>query len=290
MTHAGAYLLNADTELVSAADLDANALASFGEKWAVPKTYADPLVMLDAEPIDILSICTPTITHSEIFEAALSAGTKTIFLEKPISQDPHEARRMVDLARHRQVAVNYYRRWNREIRSLRDDIRSGDWGEPISACVRYTKGLWVNGSHFVDLFRWFFGEPEAVRTLRHHDGPAPDDRGVDFSLSFSNGLTVDFHHLPGAEYVFLDVEIYFRAGRVAMRQRGQFIETDVAMREPQFGDFNILGHQGRRETAWKSCLTTAISELVAQRRDGGNPACGMMDGCRVVELCTEIAA
>ena len=289
MTHAGAYLLHPETVLAAVADVNVQNLEDFKQKWGVQSTYRDYQEMFGAESIDIASICTPTNTHSQVLAAALDVGIETIFVEKPISQNRDEARRMVAQAEGRQVAVNYYRRWNNSIRNLREDIDSGRWGHPIAACVRYTKGLWVNGSHFIDLFRWFFGEPQSVRTFRRHGRADTDDPGYDFALTFANGLAVDFHHLPDASYVFLDVEIFFRNGRVSLRQRGQIVQTEIGVPEPKFGSFHILGGSQTKETSWQFCLPTAVRELVAQRDAGEPPACTLEDGCRVVEICEKIA-
>ena len=53
-THAGAYHLCPDTELIAAADTDNNTLDRFSKKWNVRNAYIDYAEMLEKEDIDIV--------------------------------------------------------------------------------------------------------------------------------------------------------------------------------------------------------------------------------------------
>ena len=59
-THAGAYHLCPETNLIAVADTDPEVLKRFGEKWGVEKLYGDYREMIDNEEIDIVSLCLPT--------------------------------------------------------------------------------------------------------------------------------------------------------------------------------------------------------------------------------------
>ena len=162
LTHAGAYKLCPGTELIAAADTNVESLKNFGEKWKIDKLYIDYRKMLEVENIDILSLCLPTSEHYNAFQLVCEKDIPAIFCEKPLSYDLKEAEEMVEMSRGRVVSVNYFRRWNSTLSQVREEIRRGDYGRVINGTSRYTKGIFVNGSHIVDLIRWFLGEPEEV--------------------------------------------------------------------------------------------------------------------------------
>jgi predicted dehydrogenase len=76
---------------------DAAATASFAENWDFPERCADWLEVVRRDDIDIVDICTPTDTHSDIAVAAANAG-KQIFCEKPCAMSFAQAKKMAEAA------------------------------------------------------------------------------------------------------------------------------------------------------------------------------------------------
>lgn len=285
VTHAGAYRFCARTDLVAAADTSAEALSAFGGTWGVRNLYADYREMLARMEPDIVSICLPPEAHLKAFEAACEAGARAIFLEKPVAQDLEEARRMPAVAGGRPVAVNYFRRWNPTLRSLREDLRMGVYGRPIRVTVHYVKGLVGNGSHFVDLLRWFFGEPVETRPLRIFDEPKGDP-GADFEMGFEGALVATFINLPHPDYILQDLDIFTERARLVMGQRGQKLLRFLPVEEPYYRMFPILRLDGGvRETEWRNCSLRAVEELITCLEGDGNPSCTLDDGLRSLEIC-----
>ena len=54
--------------------------------------------------------------------------------------------------------MNYTRRFVPEIRSIREAIKSGNYGAFLTGTGYYGKGLLHNGSHMVDLLQFLVGE------------------------------------------------------------------------------------------------------------------------------------
>lgn len=288
LSHAGAYRACSRTRLAAAADVDRGRLAAFGRKWAVERLHSDYRALLAEEDIDILSVCLPAAEQPRVFEAACRAGVKAFFLEKPLAADLAAAGRVARLARGRVVAVNYFRRWNLSLRGLREEFRSGRHGAPLHAVLRYTKGVCGNGSHLVDLARWWWGEPAEVRTVRRHAGSG-EDPGVDFGLRFAGGWWAHFLHVPSAPYVFIDADILTEKGRVVVSQRGQRIRRFGLAREPHYGSFEILRDVSDRETLWRRCLVSAVSELARCLDRGGRPSCTVEDALAALRICRRAA-
>ncbi len=63
-SHAGGYDATDEIELVAVADVDEETLERFGEAWEIPseRRYVGHEAMLDAEDLDVVSICTPRIS------------------------------------------------------------------------------------------------------------------------------------------------------------------------------------------------------------------------------------
>ena len=287
LTHAGAYHLCPHTELVAVADPDPGKLKSFQKKWCVERGYADYKQLLKNESIDIISLCLPTEHHFAAFKASVKHDVQAIFCEKPLSYNIDEAQRIVEIAEGRVVSVNYFRRWNPTIAGVAKDIEEGKFGKTINVVVRYTKGLLTNGSHLIDLTRWFWGEPKNIgfiRTVQNDDL----DPGIDFSLTFEGGLLVYFIHIPNVHYVFIDVDILTEKGRVVISQRGQRLTEYSAVQEPNYRLFNILENGRETETEWRKCMSRAVEEIVSCLKNGGEASCTLEDGYRAVEICHQI--
>ncbi len=288
-THAGAYHLCKETRLTAIADISEKALNQFSQKWEIDNCYTDYKDLLDKESIDILSICLLTEKHYEVFKYACEKGVPAIFCEKPLSYDLKEARDMVEMSNDRVVAVNYFRRWNPALFQLREELCGGKFGRVLNATIHYTKGLFVNGSHLVDLMRWFFGEPNDVRLIRTTWQDARDF-GIDFAMTFSNNITSFFLSVQDANYVFINIDILTEKGRIVIGQRGQDIERHEEIVEPHFQRFDILKRVETKETQWRDCLTLAVQEMVDCLKNGGQVSCTSEDGLRALEICCEVVS
>lgn len=102
--HLGGYMRRKDCEVVAVVDPD----QTVGQKKGVdvvesatgkkPVWYADLRKMLDDKSIDLVSIATPNHWHSLSAIWAMQAG-KHVYVEKPVSHNVMEGRRVVDAAR-----------------------------------------------------------------------------------------------------------------------------------------------------------------------------------------------
>lgn len=287
LTHAGAYHLCDKTELIAAADTDPEALKNFGEKWKVQKLYADYREMLETELIDILSLCLPAEGHFEAFKFACQKDIQAIFCEKPLSFDLNEAKEMVRMSDGLVIAVNYFRRWNPTILQLKEDIQKGKYGKVKRVTAHYTKGLIGNGSHLIDLMRWFFGEPDEIQVMKYYNSDSKNP-GVDFSLSFEGNIKTYFPHVPDVSYVFIDIDILTDKYRVVLGQRGQRLQKFGLKNDPYYPNLDILEIIEDTETNWRNCLLRGVEEIVSCLRYGGQPTCNAVDGLRTVEIFHEI--
>lgn len=148
----------------------------------VPHAYDDWRQMLAAHAFDLVCIATPTVLHAPQTLAAINAGAH-VLCEKPTAMNATEAARMLAAAEAagRLHMIDHELRFNpnrARIHSLIAEGTLGDvrhviitnigpsWNDPASR----PKGDWwslsdqgggrlgANGSHQVDLLRWWLGE------------------------------------------------------------------------------------------------------------------------------------
>ena len=99
--HIPAYRnLDEEIELVGICDLNEEALKQTAEKFGIPNTFTDAGEMLEKLQPDIVSICTPTLTHVPLVKLALEAGANVI-CEKPLALRYKDALDMYELAREK---------------------------------------------------------------------------------------------------------------------------------------------------------------------------------------------
>ena len=167
-------------------DLDREKAESTARKFSIPKVY-DTLNDLLADPaVEIVEIAVHPWQQFEVACQAIAAG-KHLLCQKPLSDSFAQAVETVRLARAAGVklAVNQQMRWDPAIRAVYDLFDKGWLGQPTEASIQVSLGFELEGSwgatsprfevmlhsiHYLDSFRFLFGEPEWV-TSRHARHP-----------------------------------------------------------------------------------------------------------------------
>ena len=94
-----------------------------------PRAFGSAEELATADDVDIVHICTPNSSHSDLAEMALSAG-KHVICEKPLATSVQDARRLVELAASSPAvnAVPFVYRFYASVREARLRIARGDAG------------------------------------------------------------------------------------------------------------------------------------------------------------------
>lgn len=154
------------------------------------------------DDVDAVVVCTPPYVHAEIGIAALRAG-KHVLCEKPMTRSVADAERLVATAREtgRTLKCGFNHRHHPAVREAKRLLDSGTLGRPLFArCVygicgrpgyedewradpaRAAGGQFIEqGTHAIDLFRWFLGEVTEVACMtgiQYFKDQALDDNGM----------------------------------------------------------------------------------------------------------------
>ncbi len=161
---------------------------------------------------DAVWVCTPTAAHRAAVDEALAAG-RAVFCEKPLDRDLARADALVDAVAASGVAsqCGLVLRSAPVFRALRDIVRAGELGAPMTAVFRDDQYFPIRGTyasqwradvaqagggcliehsiHDVDILRFCFGEVDAVaaRTANHAGHEGVEDLAT-VSLTFASGV------------------------------------------------------------------------------------------------------
>ncbi|MCK9222098.1 MAG: Gfo/Idh/MocA family oxidoreductase [Limnochordia bacterium] len=181
--HIPSWRARKDAEIVAIADINEQKLKQVKEKFMVPHAFTDYREMLAMDEIDVVSVCTPNLTHGIISKDALKAG-KHVLCEKPVAVTGKEAEDIAQTAKavDRIFMGAFCRRFEAASQEMRRRIEQGELGNVYYAKAGYLRrsgipglGGWFTdksrsgggcmldiGVHALDLTYWLMGAPEPV--------------------------------------------------------------------------------------------------------------------------------
>jgi predicted dehydrogenase len=155
------------TKIVAVADADLKGLAVAAQKLGGVKAFADYRIMLAEIKPDIVAICPRHIhEHRDMIVAAIAAGVKGIYIEKPFVRTLVEADEIVKLcaAKGVRLAIAHRNRYHPVLASVKRLVDAGEIGELKEVRVRGKQDqrgggldLWVLGGHGFNLATLFTG-------------------------------------------------------------------------------------------------------------------------------------
>ncbi len=197
--------------IIAAADRDQSKVEAYAQDFNVAATYTSVEQMLAEITPDILDIATPPATHAAFVALGLGRA-ETVVCQKAFCRDLVEARATAALAAdapNRLVVHENFRfePWYREIKRQLDSgrlgdiyqitfrLRPGDGQGPDAYLARQPYFQQMphflireTGIHFIDTFRYLFGEVEGVFADLRRLNPviAGEDAGI-VLFRFTNG-------------------------------------------------------------------------------------------------------
>ena len=290
-THAGAYHRHPRVRVVAAADISPERRERCRRVWGIDRLYDSADALLDAEQVDVLSVCTPDDAHPDVALAAIAAGVPAVFCEKPIAATVADAERMVDAARRRGVvlAVNHHRRWEAGHREARAIVARGELGGILSARVLFAGGLRRVGTHAVDLLRYFFGDVTNVLAATVSDGTRMRAR-----LEFSGGVEAALDAWPksGAEaFDLFELDVVGTRGRILVADLGARIERwCVAPSDEYGGNLELSRYRSIIASDMRSAFLSGVDAVITARATDGRTASSGEDGLAALRVLEAIDA
>jgi len=138
-----------------------NKILSKLDKYKKIKKYKFYKNLLRFNKIDLVVIATNTENHLSIINEIIKKKVKIALIEKPLSNKIEELNELVRIksSTKTKIVVNYQRQFSKFFNKYKNIINK----ESVKKIeVNYSRGLFNNGSHFIDLFIWYFGLPQQV--------------------------------------------------------------------------------------------------------------------------------
>lgn len=131
--HMPAMKKNSDLcEIVATCDIIRERAEKTAAEYGAPgcKVFEDYHDLLADPEVEVVHICTPNVSHSEIAIASFEAK-KHVYCEKPMSHSTEEAKKMVEAWKKSgmQFTVGYQNRFRPEVQNLHAACEAGDLGD-----------------------------------------------------------------------------------------------------------------------------------------------------------------
>lgn len=227
--HASVLHANARIEFVALVDADSASLAKAHGFFPEVPTFSDAKEMLETAKPEIVTIATPTPSHKALVLLAAQSGVKAIICEKPIALTTQDGEEMIRVCREAGVLlfINHTRRYDTLIRDAKEKAK--EIGTIAQANARYTRGIRNNGTHSIDLLRFFMGDIVAAsgvrNTVTENYTDLPGDQNIDGTLIFASGARASLQSFDSKNYSIFDFDWYGTQGLLSLRHFGFRMEV-----------------------------------------------------------------
>lgn len=294
--------------LAAVCDISHERLLRCRERWKLyikgDNLYTDYKELIYKEKPDIIIIATWTSSHRDIAVYAAQNGVKGIVLEKPAATTLAQAREIVNTCKqyHVKLVVNHERRWGPLYRKTKEIIENKVlgylkliYGNVLSRSA--PRGAWPevlkevgggpllhDGTHLIDLVRYFIGDIDTVNGYVKREDPAV---GVETTatalLETKNGITVFIEAGGMRDYFNFEMDLQFERGRIKV---GNGIkEYYVSENSRRYSGFKDLVPASFPELpADTNPFTGAISEVIKAMEEDSEPQSSGTDGLKAMEV------
>lgn len=286
-SHAEAYHVCADTDLVALVDTDRKKLDTCGERWGVSSRFSSVSELMSSAHPEIVSLATPTPTHFGLMLQLLSGDNlpKAILCEKPIASRLYEAQRIVALAREKGVllVVMHMRRYAKNMQKLKKFLVEGGIGDLRGVSGWLTKGTVHNGTHWFDLLRYLVGEVEWVSALDTlHEGG--DDPTLDVTMGMQNGMLATMRAAEVSNFTICEMDIMGSKGRAQIVDSSYRVDVSLAMPSPRYRGYVELVQSAMPMGDRKNVMLHAVNDIVRCLNTGDQPLSSGDDGVEALRI------
>lgn len=241
LTHARAFSQHPGFNLVGAVDPSPERCSLFESIYG-GAAYTNIKSALDDISPEVVAIATPTHLHFEVLNTVLKLSAPVAILsEKPLSYDLEEASAMFELCANQRckLYVNYIRRSDPGAIEIGRRLSHGLIDGPVRGVAWYSKGLFNNGSHLLNLLQFWLGDVQNFSVIGRGRMWNDFDPEPDVKVEFSHGEVV-FLAAKEENFSHYTVELVASNGRLRYEQGGKKIRWEKATRSPNLANYTVL--------------------------------------------------
>jgi len=248
-------------------DIDRTKAEQAAKKWGGTSHTRLPLTLQTFKP-DIIVVALNTEKHFQTFLDITKIDNykpKVVIAEKPFTNSTYQAQVISELYQRLEIPliVNYHRRFVTSILEFKNKI---DYNLciPVYNCILYyTRGLKRDGSHGIDLMRFFFGDYLEGKILDTKP-PLIDYHETDptytVHMSFEKCHNIFLCPIDGREYDLFEFDITTKEGRFKFVDHSQYYQFHERIPEPTYGNYDTLNFIPK--VTQKTKLTSTLSRVV----------------------------
>ncbi|MFW5777384.1 MAG: Gfo/Idh/MocA family oxidoreductase [Spirochaetota bacterium] len=224
--------------------------------------FTDFNAMLRKLEPEIVGIATPNRFHAEMTIAAVEAGAKAVYCEKPIAVDLGEARRMVEVCRKAGVplVVNHQRRTGEDFVWLREQITSGAIGDVYLVRGTCAGDMLSDGTHLIDSVLYLTGDQDWKWVFAAHHRDVPEEEAGGGNQQSGGG----FHVKGGWRFGHPVEDGMMAVCELESGLRVELLTGDLRQPDRPYHDIEIIGSKG---SFWRR--GDRGDEIVLRRTGGG---------------------
>jgi predicted dehydrogenase len=169
-----------EVQIVAVADANEAGLANELKKLGIERGFTDYRKMLREAALEFVSVAPRHADqHQEMALAAIEAGVKGLYVEKPFCRTPAEADALIAACEKHgaKIAVAHRNRYHPALKRIDEMIADGKLGRLLELRGRGLgdhrgggEDLWVLGCHIMNLIHYFAGKPKTCSAVVLQDG------------------------------------------------------------------------------------------------------------------------
>jgi len=264
VTHAGSYLHDGRFTIKACIDPDDTAREQFMDYWGIPTGYRSIDDALSAGlSINIVSVCSPTNRHMNDVLAAINLHPQLIFCEKPVTEQHEKTIKLLDACEKAGIilAVNHNRRWDPEIRRLKQALIEEKYGQLRSVVGFYNKGILNNGSHLIDLLHYLLGKMNILATGKGFIDLTENDPTIPALLCSEKGVNIHLVTGNAKDFSLFELQFIFSDAELVMRDGGTAWSCRYKKESSRFSGYQILGEAELKPGGYQYTMIHAIENI-----------------------------
>jgi len=289
-THAGAFQLHPRTEIVGFSDIYKKRLYKTQKHFPGVPVYLSTELMLKETKPDIVSIATYPDSHLELIKLAVKYKAKGIVCEKPMADTEKDAKEMIKVCKKNKtlLLINHMRRFDPLIREWQAKIKKGVIGDVVQSTCYYYNGLLNNGTHTIDLLRFFLGKIDWVSgVINKKTTVSEKDQNIDAIIGLKSGARVFLQTLP-KNYGFSSYYFYGTKGRFSITKTGYRVELCKLIENKNYRNFYQLSEPVVKKGKLRSLMLPMASHIVSCLDGKEKPLDTGEDGLAAIQVVSAL--
>ena len=220
LTHAHAFSQHPGFNLLGFIDCNKSKAGKAASIWR-GKVFTS-ISDLPSENIDVVIVAVPDEAHFSVLKEIVDLPIKLVIAEKPLTRTIYQANKIRQLYLRKKipVIVNYTRRFVPEFELIRKNIKSNLYGNYLKGSGYYGKGFLHNGSHTLDLIRFFIGEVQSARITASSFDFCQQDPSLSMVLKLKNKTQFFLQHFDHNLFTIYEIDLFFEKGRILIKDLG----------------------------------------------------------------------